>query len=540
MINLSTPSGFFQGNGLSMLNGDSTYAEILPQNGLIPMINLGAGFAIEELPHSESLALNAVFAFETLKYDWLNTSCKPVAAWEPFYEALADLYIGEKTVDGQPMNPAMLSIDQTYADAVALDIYKRYEDSPNTKSAARNETEDESTEDTEDVQKKLVQTIQEFISVYIENDLLREDIGRIQASRPSRVNEDVDEYLAEWTAQAPVPEETSDIWLTIRLIEIYLPPVVFKSLGRKASYEHPQQTWREIVTHLERWTTLAAEGRSPFPIDRAHPAKLALKQSVIVVCHLADLIGRTILELETPERYFVRSLPAMAHLFNPLPFYLKINFHSSIPYPYPWLFLQKNDIQKIVFAEPGHLFSNEEIRSMQGISAISPHCHLYDEDVEQWLGADDTLRQIDTYALDTALQIWRFLRRLEQLWQHRDDLACPHCRMIVRKITETSQSAHHTPLKMQFLITLAQQLDYTPRGDNPLDRSLSAAIDQALARFPLRRPHFTLASMLDAQVFTILAFKPLLKAAQQYHRWLLREIDATYHRHPALSQPRMA
>lgn len=138
-----------------MLNGDNTYAEILPQNGLIPMINLGAGFAIEELPHSESLALNAVFAFETLKYDWLNTSCKPVAAWEPFYEALADLYKGRKTVDGQPMNPAMSTIYKTYADAVALDIYKRYEDSPNTKSAARNETEDESTEDTEDVQKNL-------------------------------------------------------------------------------------------------------------------------------------------------------------------------------------------------------------------------------------------------------------------------------------------------------------------------------------------------------------------------------------------------
>lgn len=501
-------SGFCQSDGFPYLLNE-TYAQVIPQRGLIPVICFADGFPHEEVLHHEALMLNLPIAFHALAYDWGMEPSNPVPVWKPFIEALSNIHKGLGSVENTATNDEYWKIQENYADAVGNDILTRQPHSQKsepcknhvlgptssktgTVPSSGSSTEEETTEQ-DNPQQTTTQKLSEFIEAYLDQGLLQPDLLRVDLIHNDLVPrdthvlpEDADQFLADDSNpynQIPHPFE---IAFTTRLIEIYLPFELLTREDRMVVIQNPSVNWQTVCSTLDRWTVAAKQRQSPFPIMQITPNKLIESQAALVTAQLAGLIGRIMFLRPHPERYLLRSLPAIFHLLHPL------NTSGVQPaalpaVTYPYIRMAHDQVLAVV-DELGRFENREQIKSNWGTG--NPECQLYETDLDHWIGSEQ--RSLSAYALDISLQIWHCLRRLETIWQTRDETReCHHCNLIAEVLQDQAATA----------------------------------------------TGFRLGPRLDQNAFTLYGLKPLLTAAKLYPVWLRQEILATYHHHPALPDP---
>lgn len=508
---LPPPEGFFRGEGFTAsLNG--AYAEVNPQRGLSLVINAGGGFPVEEVTHHESLMSQVSLPFSILLHDWIGLPCNPVTVWRPFVEAMSDIHTGMVTLNKNTDNEFRRHLHTVYAESdlrTVQDLHTSYGlqvlTDLRTRAAQQSEsvadrsqysegeskkgsstTQDPSfTVEKNNYQETIVDKALKFITLYQDQRVFHFDFGQILAA--DLPPDDKDWFLSKW-ARTTYPELLG-ILSSARLLEIYLPLGLSLADNLQTVLSDPEAFYREICAILDRWIATVETGNSPFPVAHLPPADLVRWFAAQISCKLADLLRRILFSTANPTHYLVRSLPAIFFLLHPMLVWI----WQPTPlrsYSYPWVVLEK-DHPTAGFSEPSQVWGHDRIRTQMERKASA--CHLYGANLDDWIGPDD-YRSVDAYALSIALHIWSFLRRLETLWQNREqECACDHCRLIVQFIAQKEQAD---------------------------TRSLDS-----------------LGSLLDNNGFTCHGLDPLLDAATLYPEWLHRETQYTYQNHPALPNP---
>ena len=486
------------------------YAEVIPHRGLIPVICFTDGFPIEEILHHEFLMLNPPIGYHALAYDWGLEPSNPVPIWSPFIEAVSDICQGLGSVENTAVYDEYWRIQEDYAAAVAEDILARQTRSQNSEpfknrvsepktfrangTALSNGSSREETTDSDDPQKIITKKLSEFIETYLEQGLFQPDLLCVDLIHNNLIPrdthglpEDAAQILADDSNPYNQIAHSLEIAFTIRLIEIYLP---FKLLSRDDKMpvlRDQSANWQAVCNMLDRWTAAAKEHQSPFPIMQLTPNEVIELQAAFITGQLAGLIGRMMFVRPHPEQYLLRTLPAIFHLLNPLNTSgVQPTALPAVTYPH---IRMAHDRVLAVVDELGRFTNRERVKSTWGTG--NPECQLYETDLDHWIGSEQ--RSLSAYALDISLQIWRCLRRLETIWQTRDETReCHHCNLIVETLQE--QAAKPTS--------------------------------------------FRLGQRLEQNAFTLYGLKPLLTAAKLFPVWLRQNILATYHSHPSLPNPR--
>lgn len=401
-MSLPRERGFFETPGFRFSLANSP-AIVKPQHGLTVAIYYGGKLPVEEITHNITLTraphtLSAILDEYWTKKSDENSYSQTIWALQPLVEKLSRLQLSlVHDSEGKPLEATNVAYGEHHV----------------------NHLEESTRSESGDIFEKLG------------TDLLK--VGKECTDRTVISSESLKKYIQTLynTTELEDPIHPEIIYQTMELM-------LFRQLIQRTNTLHnPDDVHRETVTIIDEWRQNVESGGVPFVTD---PAQFSYPswffgQWSHAVFHVAEEFCRSWTsnqELSSQTR-FLNSIPAIAHLLNPLVAnHWKFPITAATPdLVFPWVVLSADD-GVLGLHKPPLQQSRVQTTLAQWTNT---KCQIYRADeLDVWLDAELFIRsnptRIEEFIEKLFRQVTTYLRNLKQLYMRYsagESFECAHC-----------------------------------------------------------------------------------------------------------------